>query len=117
MPENNKTSKYDVEPKEDPCGLMRELYNSDNLSIAHVVVLGKAREHLHKKMEEIYYVEKGKGQLIIGNDVLNVKEGDVIPIPKNTWHYLNKSNENGEKLEVLVISHPRYDPKDMIFKE
>lgn len=86
----NKTSLQDVEPIQDPCGLLREIYNSENLSIAHVIVTADAKKHMHKKLEEVYYVTKGEGQIVIGNDVLDIKEGDTIPIPKNTWHFLKK---------------------------
>ncbi len=107
-----KTSKRDVAPKRDPCGSLKELYNSDSLSIAHVVVLGEAKRHLHKKMEEVYYVEKGEGQLLVGDELLEIKEGDVIAIPKNTPHFLKRID--GKPLEVLVITHPRFDPSDLI---
>lgn len=110
-----KISKYDVKPIEDPCGLLRELYKSENLSIAHVVVLGDARKHMHKEMEEVYYVEKGEGQLVIGDKVLDIRQGDTIPIPKNTWHCLKKLE--GKELEVLVITYPKYDHDDLILEK
>ena len=109
-----KINKKDIKPKKDPCGLLRELYGSKNLSIAHDVVLGTAQKHMHRKMEEVYYVEKGEGQLVIGEETLDIKEGDIIPIPKNTWHYLKKIE--GELLEVLAITHPKYIPKDLILE-
>jgi len=110
-----KINKLDIRPKEDPCGLLRELYNSKNLSIAHVAVLGETRNHMHRKMEEVYYIEKGEGQVVVDDKALNIREGDIIPIPKNTWHYLRKSEEN--PLEVLVITHPKYDQDDLIFEK
>ena len=110
-----KINKKDIKPKKDPCGLLRELYGSKNLSIAHDVVLGTAQKHMHRKMEEVYYVEKGEGQLVIGEETLDIKEGDIIPIPKNTWHYLKKIE--GKNLEVLAITHPKYIPEDLILKK
>ncbi|MFH0987369.1 MAG: cupin domain-containing protein [Patescibacteria group bacterium] len=110
-----KINKKDVKPKIDPCGLLRELCNSENVSIAHDTVLGTAKEHMHHQMEEIYYVEKGEGQLVIDKEILDITEGDLIPIPKNTWHYLKKIA--GKNLEVLVITHPKYIPEDLILKK
>ena len=110
-----KINKYEIKPKEDPCGLLRELYNSENLSIAHDTVLGEVRKHMHRKMEEVYYVEKGEGELVIDDKVLSIREGDIIPIPKGSWHYLKKLE--GKPLEVLVITHPRYDPNDLILEK
>ena len=109
-----KINKNDIEPKTDPCGQLRELYNSENLSIAHDIVTGTSGKHMHKKMEEVYYIERGEGQLIIGDEVLDIREGDIIPIPKNTWHYLKKIEDN--PLEVLVVTYPKYDPDDLILE-
>lgn len=107
-----KINKRDVEPKEDPCGLLRELYGSENISIAHDIVLGTSQKHMHRQMEEIYYIEKGEGQLIVGEEILEMKTGDLVAIPKNTWHYLKKLK--GKPLEVLVVTHPKYIPEDLI---
>ncbi len=107
-----KTNKRDVAPKNDPCGSLRELYSSKNLSIANVVVLGEAKRHLHRKMEEVYYVEKGEGHLFVGDRLLELVEGDVVSIPRNTSHFLKKLE--GKHFEVLVITHPRFDPSDLI---
>jgi mannose-6-phosphate isomerase-like protein (cupin superfamily) len=107
-------NKSEIKPKEDPCGLLRELYNSENLSIAHVIVQNESKKHMHKKMEEVYYVEKSEGELIIGDKILHIKEGDLIPIPKNTWHFLRKLKH--KPLEILVITHPRFDPNDLILE-
>ncbi len=110
-----KVSKYDVEPIKDPCGLLRELYSSPNLSIAHDTVTGEARKHMHRTMEEVYYVTRGRGQLVLGEDLLEIKEGDLIPLPKNIPHALKRIE--GVELEVLVINHPKYNPNDVIFAE
>lgn len=110
-----KVNKNNVEPFEDPCGLMRELYHSDNISVAHVQVSGQAERHKHRKTEEIYYVEKGEGELVVDDEILTLKEGDLFPVPKNSWHYLKKVE--GKPFEILVISHPRFDPQDFITEE
>lgn len=107
-----KVSKYNVEPIPDPCGALRELYKTTNLSIAHDTVERDATKHMHRVMEEVYYVEKGEGQLVVGDEVLDITEGDIIGIPLNTWHYLKKIE--GKPFEVLVITHPCYDPDDFI---
>ncbi|MBT5021459.1 cupin domain-containing protein [Candidatus Woesearchaeota archaeon] len=108
-------NKQDIKPIQDPCGELRELYHSDNLSIAHDIAYRDARKHMHKKMEEVYYVEKGEGQIVVGETTYNITAGDTIPIPLNTWHYLKIIQ--GKQLEVLVITHPKYDPDDVHFEE
>ena len=111
----NIISKNKVQPHVDPCGLLRELYSSRNISIAHDTVIGEARPHMHNVMEEVYYVTKGRGEVVIGEEVFSIRKGDTIPIPKDTWHYLKPMQNN--PLEVLVITHPKYDPNDLILKE
>jgi mannose-6-phosphate isomerase-like protein (cupin superfamily) len=95
----------------DPCGIIQELYNTGNLSISYVEVTGTAKRHIHKKMQEIYRVEKGHGQLILGDKTLEIEKGFSIEIPKDVPHYLKKLDS---ELEVLVITHPKYDPEDFI---
>ncbi len=107
--------KDNITPIEDPCGELRELYHSANMSIAHDTVIADAREHMHRVMEEIYYVTEGEGQISIADETYDVKKGDLVPIPKNTWHYLKKLPD--KQFEVLVITHPKYMAEDMIFRE
>ncbi|MCK4729871.1 MAG: cupin domain-containing protein [Candidatus Aenigmarchaeota archaeon] len=110
-----KISKSEVKPIESSCGLLRELYKSKDLSISHNIVSEKPRKHLHKKMEEIYYIEKGRGKAEIDGELIDVKKGDIVLIPKNTWHCLKKIGR--EPLEVLVINSPKYNPIDVILEE
>ncbi len=117
-----RVNRNNVEPEEDPCGLRRDLYHSGNLSIAHFQITGQAEKHKHpeksksgEEREEIYYVEKGEGEIIVNGETLTLKEGDTYPVPKNSWHYLKKVE--GKLFEVLVISHPEYDPDDFITEE
>jgi|GEM_PF-7068868 len=54
--ENLRVRLLDIKPRGDICGLIRELYNDKNISMAHVDVTGTAKKHKHNKMLEIYYV-------------------------------------------------------------
>ncbi len=102
-----------VKPKQDTCGLIWELYDSPNLSIAYVRVLDVAQKHKHS-FEEIYRIEKGKGRLIMDGQCIDIKKGDVILIPKNRWHYLKKTSN--ESFEVLVVTHPRFSPDEVVLE-
>ncbi len=104
-----------LEPHKDPCGMLWELYNDENLSVSYDEVTGTARKHKHLRMDEKYKAAKGEGQVVIGDAVLDIREGGVVSIPKNAWHYLKKVGE--KDFDVLVITHPKYDPSDMIFED
>ena len=99
---------------DDACGKIQELFHADNLSIAYITVTGKATPHLHKHTEEVYFVVKGKGIITIDSEQKKVEKDDVIPIPQNKFHSIQ--NIADESLELLVVTHPRYDPEDVIEK-
>jgi len=102
----------EVQPIPDTCGAIRELYASNNISLAYVNLSGQAKKHKHHVMEEIYYVTKGKGYLTLEDKIYRIEEGDSINIPKDKWHFL-KTDKDSE-LELLVVTSPRFMPEDVI---
>lgn len=82
-----------IEPIDDVCGKIKELHHSDNLSIAYVTITGMAKPHMHKIMEEVYYIIKGEGLLHIDFECRKIQPGDIIPIPKEKYHYLKNTND------------------------
>lgn len=103
-----------VKSIEDVCGTIKELYSSTDLSLSIATITGKSTPHMHKKMEEIYFILKGKGEIFIGDESAIIKEGDLIAIPKNKFHYVQ--TKEGESIEVIVATHPGFDPDDVIEK-
>jgi mannose-6-phosphate isomerase-like protein (cupin superfamily) len=93
------------------CGKLKELYNSENLNLAYTIIEEGFKKHKHNKTEEVYFVVKGKGKIRIGDEVSEVKEGDVIPIPKNKYHCIT---EVSEKIELIAVSNG-FDESDMIY--
>ena len=71
-----------------------------------------ARHH-HDRIEEIYFILEGEGEILIGEEWRNVKSGDAIAIPIGVRHQIkNVSYEN--ELRFLSINSPEWIPKDMI---
>ena len=105
--------KENVSPIDSACGELRELYSSGNIDISHNIVTKDAKKHMHKKMEEVYYITKGEGIVVIGEEEFEVCEGDTIPIPKNTWHQLKLKSE---PFELIIVIHPKFDETDGIFE-
>ncbi len=108
-------NRKEIEFLDDTCGKIQELYHSEQLSIAYVIVTGIAKSHIHHRMEEVYYVEKGEGKLYVGKEVHSVEPGNIIAIPKNVFHHLERTS--AELLEVMVVTHPKYDVTDVIEEE
>ena len=50
--------------------------------------------HFHEK-NELYYLEKGKTKYFIGNEIFFLEAGDMIFVPKNTFHKTDNSEQAG----------------------
>jgi mannose-6-phosphate isomerase-like protein (cupin superfamily) len=53
-------------------------------------------------MEEIYIIQKGRGQMRVGDEVCEVKSGDAIHIPIGRYHELTNTGE--EELTLWVVA-------------
>ena len=84
-------------------------FESDNISMCYGIIRGKTPLHMHKKSHEYYYIIKGSSQITLGAKTHNVKPGDAISIPVETFHAIEKKSE---ELEMCIITCPKYDPSD-----
>lgn len=67
--------------------------------------------HLHKSHDEILYIKKGSGVLILNGTRHMVKEGMIVMIPRTTIHkYVNTGK--GINITVSMFSPP-FDGKDI----
>jgi mannose-6-phosphate isomerase-like protein (cupin superfamily) len=57
----------------------------------------------HKKQEEVYVVVRGSGRMKLDDEIVELKEWDVVRVPPGTW----RGYEAGpEGLEIFVIGAP-----------
>jgi len=55
----------------------------------------KMRIHKHLNNDELIFIHKGEGTLTLDEQLVEVKTGDVVFVPRDTWHGLdNTGNEN-----------------------
>lgn len=60
--------------------------------------------HLHREMEETFYVRRGELEFRLGETVSTLKTGDFVRVPPGEPHgYINRS---GAEVELLVSFHP-----------
>jgi len=64
----------------------------------------KMRVHKHLYNDELIFVHKGGGSLTLDEKVYNVKVGDVVFIPRDTWHGLD--NTGSEDLRMIFQYSP-----------
>lgn len=63
--------------------------------------------HRHDRTEEVLFVHAGSGILTIGDQQLEVQEGDTIRVPPGTRHGIE--NPDGNLRIVAVVSPPGLD--------
>ncbi len=55
----------------------------------------KMRIHKHLNNDELIFIHKGEGRLTLDEQSIEVKTGDVVFVPRGTWHGLdNTGTEN-----------------------
>ena len=60
--------------------------------------------HRHDRTEEILFVHKGAGTLLLGDEQVEVREGATIYVPKGTYHGLE--NTSGHPIVVAFVASP-----------
>jgi mannose-6-phosphate isomerase-like protein (cupin superfamily) len=96
------------------------LYNkpafSDSLASSFVIVIKKeVKAHKHITHAEHVIVLSGSGEMTLGEKTFEIKKGDLVFIPKNTFHSVKTTGK--EPLKVVSVQAPFFDGKDRIFKE
>lgn len=88
---------------------------TDSLSTTFAIwVKLKVKMHKHVEHVENVYVTEGKGNFYLADTSYQVKTGDLIVIPKNTWHGVDVTSKKAMK--VISIQSPEFKGVDRIFK-
>jgi len=59
--------------------------------------------HTHKKQEEVYVVVGGSGRMKIDDEIVELKQWDVVRVPPGTW----RCYEGGPKgVEIIAFGAP-----------
>ncbi len=65
--------------------------------------------HVHAETTETYTILKGEGQMVLGDRLIDVKEGMVVAIPPGNQHGLTSST--GSPIKVLMTFSPGLAPR------
>ena len=93
----------------------RPLYSDPEASSFVIFVKKEVKEHKHETHAEHVIVLEGEAVMKIDGNSFKIKKGDVIFVPKNTWHYVKVTSKT--PLKVLSLQAPNFDGKDRILKE
>ena len=105
---NNKVGSIMLDP-EVGIGLAR-MVKGDNISFHVALVENRIKLHYHRYRDEVYYIVKGKGLIRVGEEKRDVREGDVVLIPKGEPHSLE--NKGKEPLVLVFASAPPFAPEE-----
>jgi len=64
----------------------------------------KMRIHKHLVNDELIFIHKGEGTLTLDEELIKVKTGDVVYVPRNVWHGLD--NTGTENLSMVFQYTP-----------
>ncbi|HET9533359.1 MAG TPA: cupin domain-containing protein [Blastocatellia bacterium] len=70
--------------------------------------------HLHRQLEEVYYILSGYGRMTVGDEQRDVGPGDAIYIPRGNRHTLE--NTGDEPIRLLLVCGPAFFYEDEIFE-
>jgi mannose-6-phosphate isomerase-like protein (cupin superfamily) len=93
----------EVAPWAETCGQIRPLIEERDGAAAevHHVEIDHAKLHYHEKTDEIYYIIKGQGTMVLDDEEIDLREGVVVYVPRGVKH------KAIGKLTVLTVCIPR----------
>lgn len=61
---------------------------------------------LNNNSQKAYYILEGSGKIFLGDEEIEVSEGEFVNVPEKTAHALEGS------FKALIITSPPFDPED-----
>ena len=104
-----------LKPPKDYNNIHVQRISSDSLSSTFVIwVKQKVRLHKHLYHRENVIIQEGSGQFQLKDSIYNVSAGDIITIPKNTWHGVTINSQ--DIMKVISIQSPEFLGNDRVYK-
>ena len=109
-------STYNLEPEEEYDNIYVQNLDTDSLSTTLAIWI-KLQVKIHKHVNHIenVYILEGTGEFTVSDSTYKVKKGDLIVIPKDTWHGVTISSKN--PMKVISIQSPEFKGLDRVFKK
>ncbi|MGM9609569.1 MAG: cupin domain-containing protein, partial [Eubacteriales bacterium] len=95
-------------------GKRAELGSYERFSITKVFIENSSTDqvHYHKHSDELYYVTKGTGILVVNDVPYPLQAGDCVLVEHGEKHYIKSSDS---PLACIVICSPAWDENDCIY--
>ncbi len=85
---------------------------SGGLTLGHTIMYPhcRANGHSHDDLEEIYYIIKGNGKMIIGEDEFEASPGDAFYVSFGLFH--STVNTSNTPMEIVWVTAPKRQGQD-----
>ena len=100
---------WTAEQKRQPVAL-QHLQRSDSSSSHYILLNGAEQPHYHDKHDLSVTIIKGESVINFENRAIAVEAGDVVFIPKGTYHWAENVGDDG--CEIHAVFSPAFDGKD-----
>lgn len=90
--------------------------DGDELTTWFIIwVRDSVRTHKHIKHTETIYILEGEGKFYFGDSAVTVNKGDLLFIPKHTWHSVKVTSS--KPMKVISNQSPAFYGEDRRFKD
>lgn len=94
---------------------VKKISSDSSSSTFAIWIKQKVKLHKHVYHTENVLIDEGFGEFQLNDSIYKVSAGDLIVIPKNTWHGVIVNSKS--TMKVISVQSPEYFGKDRIFKE
>jgi quercetin dioxygenase-like cupin family protein len=94
---------------------VKKISSDSSSSTFAIWIKQKVKLHKHVYHTENVLIDEGFGEFQLNDSIYKVTAGDLIVIPKNTWHGVIVNSKS--TMKVISVQSPEYFGKDRIFKE
>lgn len=89
---------------------------TDSLSSSFLIIIPKeVKTHYHATHSEQVIVLSGEADMMLGEQKIHIKAGDVIFIPKGTKHSVIVTSS--EPLKIISVQAPYFDGTDRVMTD
>lgn len=94
--------------------LNRRLFGDSLCSSFCIMIRKEVKLHKHLHHSEHIVVQEGEALMTLGEKQIQIKKGDVVFIPENTYHSVTVTSKT--PLKVISIQSPFFDGTDRVYK-
>lgn len=93
---------------------VKKISSNTSSSTFAIWIKKKVKLHKHINHTENILVQSGYGQFQLNDSIYSVSFGDLIIVPKNTWHGVIVDSK--EPMKVISIQSPEFFGNDRVYK-